>query len=94
MGINTPGVKYGFLSGGGEMGGLTRTKDWCKTPVGDVHTWPQSLRTTVSILLNSKFPMVLFWRAELTCFYNDAFRTSLGNDGKHPGILGIPSSAA
>ncbi|WP_264537276.1 PAS domain-containing protein [Flavobacterium sp. N1736] len=77
-----------FLSKGGEMGALTRAKDWSKTVVGSVETWPQSLRTTLGILLNSKFPMFLFWGPELICFYNDAYRPSLGNDGKHPSILG------
>ncbi|MEN2401180.1 PAS domain S-box protein [Flavobacterium sp. MC2016-06] len=77
-----------FLANGGEMGRLTRDKDWSKTPVGPVELWPQSLRTTLGILLNSKFPMFLFWGPEHICFYNDAYRPSLGNDGKHPAILG------
>lgn len=77
-----------FLSKGGEMGALTRAKDWSKTAVGPVETWPQSLRTTLGLLLNSKFPMFLFWGPEHICFYNDAYRPSLGNDGKHPSILG------
>lgn len=77
-----------FLSKGGEMGALTRAKDWSKTLVGSVETWPQSLRTTLGLLLNSKFPMFLFWGPEHICFYNDAYRPSLGNDGKHPFILG------
>ena len=80
--------KYQFLAGGGEMGKHMRTKDWSKTAVGDPDTWPQSLRTTISIILNSKFPMFLFWGTELVCFYNDAYRPSLGKEGKHPHILG------
>ena len=87
-------VKEMFLSGGGKMGALMRAKDWSKTSVGDVSTWPQSLRTTLSILLSSKFPMFLFWGPELICFYNDAYRPSLGNDGKHPYILGMPGEDA
>jgi PAS domain S-box-containing protein len=79
---------HDFLANGGEMGILTRAKDWSKTPVGNVDTWPQSLRTTLGILLNSKFPMFLFWGEDHICFYNDAYRPSLGNDGKHPAILG------
>jgi PAS domain S-box-containing protein len=77
-----------FLSKGGKMGALTRSKDWSKTVVGSVETWPQSLRTTLGVLLNSKFPMFLFWGPEHICFYNDAYRPSLGNEGKHPSILG------
>ena len=79
---------FQFLSGGGELGRLTREKDWTSTSVGDPSEWPQSLRTTISIILNSKFPMFLFWGPDLVCFYNDAYRPSLGNDGKHPHILG------
>jgi PAS domain S-box-containing protein len=81
-------VNHYFLANGGEMGALTRAKDWSKTPVGAVESWPQSLRTTLGILLNSKFPMFLFWGPDHICFYNDAYRPSLGNDGKHPAILG------
>jgi len=79
---------YAFLANGGEMGKLTRVKDWSQTAVGAVESWPQSLRTTLGILLNSKFPMFLFWGPDHICFYNDAYRPSLGNDGKHPAILG------
>lgn len=94
MSIKAPVVNQNFLSGGGEMGKLTREKDWSATHVGEIGNWPQSLRTTLSILLNSKFPMFLFWGDALTCFYNDAYRPSLGNDGKHPGILGVPGAVA
>jgi PAS domain S-box-containing protein len=85
---NFEAEKYRFLSGGGEMGNLMRSKDWSASLVGPPDTWPQSLRTTLSIILNSKFPMFLFWGPELVCFYNDAYRRSLGNEGKHPNILG------
>jgi PAS domain S-box-containing protein len=77
-----------FLSGGGEMGALIRSKDWSNTAVGNPQSWPQSLRTTLSIILNSKFPMFLFWGPDLICFYNDAYRPSLGRNGKHPAMLG------
>jgi len=83
-----------FLLAPGEMTALIRTKDWSKTPLGAVTGWPQSLCTTLSIILNSKFPMFLWWGPELVCFYNDAYRPSLGKDGKHPGILGMPAKDA
>ncbi|MDN3654433.1 PAS domain S-box protein [Ferruginibacter paludis] len=87
-------TEHPFLSGNGEMANLTRLKDWKDTPLGDPAYWPQSLRTTLSIVLNSKFPMFLFWGSKLTCFYNDAFRLFLGVDGKHPGILGLDAATA
>lgn len=77
-----------------EMGNLVREKDWSKTPVGPMESWPQSLRTTLSIILNSRFPMFLWWGPELVCFYNDAYRPSLGENGKHPHILGMRAREA
>lgn len=50
--------------------------------------WSHSLRITVSNLLRSKFPMFLWWGEEMIQFYNDAYRPSLGNSGKHPLALG------
>lgn len=79
---------YPFLQGGGEMGKLTRSYDWSKTPLGKPEYWPQSLRTTVAMILSSRFPMFLWWGEDLIQFYNDAYRPSLGNDGKHPQALG------
>ncbi|RYZ18306.1 MAG: PAS domain-containing protein, partial [Chitinophagaceae bacterium] len=79
---------YPFLADGGEMGKRTRELDWSQTPVGPPARWPQSLRTTVSNLLRSQFPMFLWWGSEMTQFYNDAYRPSLGDNGKHPAALG------
>lgn len=76
------------------MGALMRTKDWAQTPAGAIDTWPQSLCTTLGLLLNSKFPMFLWWGPQLVCFYNDAYRPSLGENGKHPFILGTPAREA
>ena len=78
-----------FLSGGGEMGERIRGFDWSKTSLGAVESWPQSLRSAVSILLPSKAQIVLFWGRELITIYNDAYRPVLG--GKHPRALGLPA---
>jgi signal transduction histidine kinase len=64
-----------------------RTIDWARTPVGPVESWPQSLLTALDILLQSPFPMFLWWGPELVQFYNDGFRPSLGTT-KHPGAMG------
>ncbi|GAB4093054.1 hypothetical protein GCM10028786_19810 [Flaviaesturariibacter terrae] len=73
------------------MGQLTRSYPWERSALGRPETWPQSLRTTLGILLHSRFPMFLFWGPDSICFYNDAYRPSLGNDGKHP-ALGKPGA--
>ncbi|WP_133642422.1 PAS domain-containing protein [Zeaxanthinibacter enoshimensis] len=83
-----------FLKGGGEMGDIIRNKDWSDTSVGNPSQWPSSLRVLLNTLLNSRFPMFLFWGDEWICFYNDAYRPSLGKEGKHPYILGEPAVVA
>jgi PAS domain S-box-containing protein len=80
--------RYPFLKNGGEMGELTRHFDWSKTAVGSPDKWPSVLRTTVSIILQSKFPMFLWWGEELLQFYNDAYVPCFGKEGKHPEALG------
>jgi PAS domain S-box-containing protein len=79
-------TRFSFLQGGGEMGELTRSHNWAETELGPPENWPHSLCTTLGILLHSAFPMFLFWGKNLISFYNDAFRPSLGIDGKHPSI--------
>lgn len=81
-------IEHPFLSGGGEMGKLIRAKDWSKTPLGDPETWPQSLRTMVSVLLDNPFGMYIAWGKEFTQIYNDGYRPILGTS-KHPQALGI-----
>ena len=75
------------LFGIGEMADLTRTFDWSQTAIGPVDQWPEVLLNAVNTLLNSRHPMFLWWGEDLTQFYNDAYRASLGED-KHPKALG------
>jgi len=81
-----------FLQGGGEMGQRMRSMDWSKTVLGPTETWPQSLRSTVSMLLPSKAQIVVFWGPEFTVLYNDAYRPVFG--AKHPSALGLPGREA
>src|SRR5579871_3994705 len=80
------GATLSFLAGDGEMAELTRNFNWEDSSLGLPGQWPTSLLTTLGILLHSAFPMFLFWGKDLVCFYNDAFRPSLGADGKHPAL--------
>src|SRR5262249_13251113 len=72
--------------GGGEMGERIRACNWSRTPLGAPDTWPQSLRSTLSMLLPSKAQIILFWGDEFVVFYNDAYRPVFG--AKHPHALG------
>ena len=71
------------------MGERIRAFDWAATPLGPPESWPQSLRSAVSILLPSSAQIVLFWGKELTTIYNDAYSPVLGK--KHPRVLGTPA---
>jgi len=76
-----------FLGGGGEMGELIRQYDWASTPLGPPDAWSQALRTALRLLLTTHHPSCIFWGPELICFYNDAYRRSLGPE-RHPVMLG------
>ncbi len=72
------------------MGALMRAHDWSLTPLGEPTGWPQALRTTVRLMLTTGHAIFIFWGAEGTCFYNDAYRRSLGPE-RHPSALGKPA---
>ena len=82
--------KLTFLAGGGEMGARMREMDWSRSTLGAPESWPQSLRSTVSMLLPSKAQIILFWGPDFSILYNDAYRPVFG--AKHPGALGRPGA--
>jgi signal transduction histidine kinase/DNA-binding response OmpR family regulator len=78
-----------FLAAPGALGRLIGEFDWSTTPLGPLEQWPQSLRTTVSLMLNTSHPIWIGWGPETTFLYNDAYIAVLG-DAKHPWALGRP----
>ncbi|CAG6398894.1 SpoIIE family protein phosphatase [Streptomyces cocklensis] len=81
----------GVFAGNDEIHQDLAAVDWTATPLGPPQAWEQSLRTAVSILLSSRFPMWMAWGPELTFFCNTAYRRdTLGR--KYPWALGRPAS--
>ncbi|HZI09601.1 MAG TPA: ATP-binding protein [Myxococcus sp.] len=78
------------MAADGEMSALMRSTDWSRTELGPVETWPTSLRTLVAMVLNGRFPMLLWWGPKLIQVYNDAYRPILGD--KHPRSFGAPGA--
>ena len=76
-----------IIPGGGLMGELIRAYDWLQTPLGAIEDWSPSLKTAVSLMLNSRYPMFIWWGEENINFYNDAYIPILG--ARHPTALGI-----
>ena len=79
-----------FLSGGGEMGQRIRVHDWSATSLGLPETWPQSLRSALSICLHSTFPTAIYWGPELRLLYKDAWASIPAE--RHPWALGRPAA--
>ena len=78
--------EHPFLSGGGVAASLIAVFDWSATPLGPIWGWPQSLKTTVSLMLRSPVPMVLLWGEDGIMIYNDAYSVFAG--GRHPELFG------
>src|SRR5208337_2847020 len=70
----------------GQMPVLMRAFDWSSTLLGNPETWPQSLRSALSICLNTRYPICIYWGPEHVLLYNDAWSSTLGD--KHPWALG------
>jgi signal transduction histidine kinase len=81
-----PSQPQDWLVGGGKMGELIRSMDWAKTSLGPIESWPQSLRTTVSLCLASNFPIALAWGPKHVQIYNDSYWPICGE--KHPDAMG------
>ncbi len=67
---------------------LFRETDWSSTTVGGVENWPEVLKLSVALCLNSRFPLILWWGPDLTMLYNDSYVSHLR--GKHPKALAKP----
>lgn len=86
---HSPTSSVDFLAGGGAMGARMRALDWTRTPLGSPEGWPQSLKTIVRVMLDSRYAMWLLWGPELTFFCNDAYLPTVGI--KRDWVLGTRS---
>jgi hypothetical protein len=50
-----------------------RSVNWEATPLGPLHTWCPQLRCVVNMMMNDKYPAVLFWGNDVTMIYNEAY---------------------
>lgn len=79
-----------YIEEGSETGKLARSIDWKKTSLGPMENWPMSFKTSLSICLASRFPMLIWLGDDLTILYNDAYTLLIGK--KHPNAFGKPGS--
>jgi PAS domain S-box-containing protein len=84
--VTGPAINETFPFGGGENGVRVRALDWSRAGLGPICKWPESLKTTVSVLLLSPVPIVLLWGPDGIMIYNDAY--SVFAAGRHPQLFG------
>jgi len=75
-----------LFAGSGEMATRMRELDWSATPLGPLEQWPQALRTSVRIVLDSACAMAICWGPDFAYLYNDGYMPLIGT--KHPAALG------
>jgi PAS domain S-box-containing protein len=83
---DTANNHFSLFEGDGEMASLMRVYNWEAHPLGSPEAWPESLKTTIRLILHSEFPMFIWWSKDLYMFHNDAYLPALGE--KHPRALG------
>jgi len=91
MGIrgDAPDETDRLFARGGEVGRIMAGMNWAATSLGPVQSWSATLRTAVSICLESRFPVQIFWGPTLIEFHNDAVIPMLGS--RHGEYLGLPA---
>lgn len=67
-----------------------RSFNWSTTSLDPISQWPFPLLTTVNLMLDSRFPMFIWWGNDMIQLYNDAYKDILGTgeSSKHPAALG------
>lgn len=74
------------IFGQSSVGEMAKKIDWKNHKLGPVENWPVELKTAISIIVGSKFPMFISWGEERFFFYNDSYAIILGK--KHPSAFG------
>jgi PAS domain S-box-containing protein len=78
--------KLPFLSGGGEAARIIEEFDWALTSLGPIDGWSPTLKSTISLILQSPVPIVTLWNEDGVMIYNDAYSEFAG--GRHPKLFG------
>lgn len=72
----------------GPIAALLHARDWARTPLGPLASWPQSLRTAIDICLAWPEPASILWGAELIQIYNEPYARA--PRVRHPAMFGGP----
>ena len=75
-----------------ELATLIRTFNWATTSLGPMESWPQSLKTSIDIMLQTTVPMVTLWGRDGILIYNGGYADIAAE--RHPDILGAKATDA
>jgi serine phosphatase RsbU (regulator of sigma subunit) len=78
-----------LLAAAGDLRRSYDEVDWAGTPLGDIPSWSPTLRNAVDLVLNTRFPVTLFWGPEFVMVYNEAYVPLVAE--RHPSALGRPA---
>ena len=87
--VTTP--EFSFLQSS-ETGRHIKRLRWSAHELGEISGWDPVLLNSLNIVLESGFPMVLYWGDNNICFYNDAFKPTLGAGSQQLAGIGEPLS--
>ena len=77
-----------FIVGESELARRIRAHPWAETELGPPDTWPDSLKTLVSVMLAANQQMYTVWGPNQLLLYNDRYIEVL--QSHHPTALGRP----
>ena len=77
-----------FPRDGGDTGRAIAAFDWASTELGPMESWPEALRSTVNLMLDSPFAICIAWGPSLTFLHNDSCIPILGQ--RAPTAIGKP----
>lgn len=80
------GDRLTFVVGDSELAKRIRAHAWEDTELGPPETWPESLKTLVTVMLSANQQMYVVWGPGRILLYNDRYIEVL--QGHHPNALG------
>jgi len=72
----------------GQLGELIRARDWSKTKLGSLESWPRTLQGYVAMILEMPTPAIIFWGPDQTQLYNEGYAVIMGP--RHPAYFAEP----
>ncbi|HEY8582964.1 MAG TPA: PP2C family protein-serine/threonine phosphatase [Capillimicrobium sp.] len=78
-----------LLAAAGGLRPAYEAVDWDSSPLGPMAGWTPTLRSTVLLSLESRFPITLLWGEQFALVYNEAYLDIIAD--KHPAALGRPA---